>query len=69
MGGHDLLSQECSVVRASWQFFERDLHPRKGTFTMQTAKQLSVTLVNKPGRLAAMLTALNKEKVTSGRCR
>ncbi len=30
---------------------------------MQTAKQLSVTLVNKPGRLAAMLTALNKGKV------
>ncbi len=31
---------------------------------MQTAKQLSVTLVNKPGRLAAMLNALAKEKVT-----
>ncbi len=31
---------------------------------MQTAKQLSVTLVNKPGRLAALLTALNKEKVS-----
>jgi hypothetical protein len=30
---------------------------------MQTAKQLSVTLVNKPGRLAAMLTSLSKEKV------
>ncbi len=30
---------------------------------MQTAKQLSVTLVNKPGRLAAMLTALSKGKV------
>lgn len=30
---------------------------------MQTAKQLSVTLVNRPGRLAALLTALNKEKV------
>lgn len=30
---------------------------------MQTAKQLSVTLVNKPGRLAAMLAAFNKEKV------
>lgn len=30
---------------------------------MQTAKQLSVTLANKPGRLAAMLVALNKEKV------
>jgi hypothetical protein len=30
---------------------------------MQTAKQLSVSLVNKPGRLAAMLGALNKEKV------
>jgi hypothetical protein len=30
---------------------------------MQTAKQLSVTLVNKPGRLADMLTALSKEKV------
>jgi len=30
---------------------------------MQTAKQLSVSLVNKPGRLAAMLTALGKEKV------
>lgn len=30
---------------------------------MQTAKQLSVTLVNKPGRLAAMLTALGKGKV------
>ncbi|MGA2064501.1 MAG: hypothetical protein ABSG86_06015 [Thermoguttaceae bacterium] len=31
---------------------------------MQTAKQLSVSLVNKPGRLAAMLGALNKEKVS-----
>ena len=30
---------------------------------MQTAKQLSVSLVNKPGRLAAMMTALSKEKV------
>ena len=30
---------------------------------MQTAKQLSVSLVNKPGRLAAMMTALGKEKV------
>lgn len=30
---------------------------------MQTAKQISVSLVNKPGRLAAMLAALNKEKV------
>jgi hypothetical protein len=31
---------------------------------MQTAKQLSVSLVNKPGRLADMLAALNKDKVT-----
>ena len=30
---------------------------------MQMAKQLSVPLVNKPGRLAAVLTALAKEKV------
>jgi hypothetical protein len=30
---------------------------------MQMAKQLSVSLVNKPGRLADMLTALNKGKV------
>ena len=30
---------------------------------MQTAKQLSVSLVNKPGRLADMLAALSKEKV------
>ena len=30
---------------------------------MQTAKQLSVSLVNKPGRLAAMLEALHKGKV------
>jgi hypothetical protein len=30
---------------------------------MQTAKQLSVSLVNKPGRLVDMLTALNKGKV------
>ncbi len=30
---------------------------------MQTAKQLSVSLVNKPGRLADMLTALSKGKV------
>jgi hypothetical protein len=30
---------------------------------MQTAKQLSVSLVNKPGRLADLLTALNKGKV------
>lgn len=31
---------------------------------MQTAKQLSVSLVNKPGRLADMLAALGKGKVT-----
>ena len=31
---------------------------------MQTAKQLSVKLVNKPGRLAAMLGAMAKGKVT-----
>jgi hypothetical protein len=31
---------------------------------MQTAKQLSVTLGNKPGRLADLLTALSKEKVS-----
>jgi hypothetical protein len=30
---------------------------------MQMAKQLSVSLVNKPGRLADILTTLNKEKV------
>ncbi len=30
---------------------------------MHTAKQLSVSLVNKPGRLASMLVALNKRKV------
>src|SRR5512140_1643228 len=30
---------------------------------MHTARQLSVSLVNKPGRLAAMLTALSKSKV------
>lgn len=30
---------------------------------MQTAKQISVSLVNKPGRLADMLAALAKEKV------
>jgi hypothetical protein len=31
---------------------------------MQTAKQVSVSLVNKPGRLADMLNALAKEKVS-----
>ena len=31
---------------------------------MQTAKQLSVTLVNKPGRLATLLAALNKGRVS-----
>ena len=30
---------------------------------METAKQLSVSLVNKPGRLAALLAAMSKEKV------
>lgn len=30
---------------------------------MRTARQLSVSLVNKPGRLADILTVLNKEKV------
>lgn len=30
---------------------------------MQTAKQISVSLINKPGRLAAMLAALSKGKV------
>jgi hypothetical protein len=37
---------------------------QKGILTMQTAKQISVSLVNKPGRLAYMLTALAKEKVS-----
>ena len=32
---------------------------------MRTAKQFSVPLVNKPGRLAAVLAALGKEKVAS----
>ena len=32
---------------------------------MQTAKQFSVPLVNKPGRLAAVLAALSKQKVAS----
>lgn len=31
---------------------------------MRIAKQLSVRLVNKPGRLAAMLNALNKKKLS-----
>jgi len=30
---------------------------------MQTAKQFSVSLVNKPGRLADLLATLSKEKV------
>ena len=30
---------------------------------MEIARQFSVALVNKPGRLAAVLTALSKEKV------
>jgi hypothetical protein len=30
---------------------------------MQTARQVSVSLVNKPGRLADVLTALNREKI------
>lgn len=30
---------------------------------MQTAKQLSVSLVNKPGRLVDMLSALSKERI------
>ena len=30
---------------------------------METVKQLSVSLANKPGRLANLLTTLNKEKV------
>lgn len=30
---------------------------------MQTAKQVSISLVNKPGRLATMLAGLSKEKV------
>jgi len=30
---------------------------------METAKQLSVSLINKPGRLADMLSTLNKEKI------
>jgi hypothetical protein len=31
---------------------------------MQTAKQLSVSLVNKPGRLADVLAAMNKMKIS-----
>lgn len=36
---------------------------QKGGTPMETAKQLSVRLVNKPGRLSAMLNTLQKEKV------
>ncbi len=43
---------------------QRFLSPQERKNEMQTAKQLSVTLANKPGRLTAMLAALNKEKVT-----
>ncbi len=32
---------------------------------METAKQLSVSLVNKPGRFSAILNALTKEKVST----
>ena len=32
---------------------------------MQTAKQISVPMVNKPGRLAKVLAVLSKEKITS----
>jgi len=31
---------------------------------MQLAKELSISLINKPGRLATLLAALNKEKVS-----
>jgi hypothetical protein len=43
---------------------QRFLSPQERKNQMQMAKQLSVTLANKPGRLSAMLAALNKEKVT-----
>ena len=39
-----------------------ELHERDDK--MQTAKQLSVELINKPGRLVALLAALNKEKIS-----
>ena len=42
---------------------------QKGFLAMQTAKQISVSLVNKPGRLADMLNALAKEKVAFRRSR
>jgi hypothetical protein len=46
-----------------WLFFYTFFSNHERTQPMQTAKQLSVSLVNKPGRLADMLTALAKEKV------
>jgi hypothetical protein len=42
---------------SSWTLHER-------IAAMQMAKQLSVSLVNKPGRLADVLTTLNKGKVS-----
>jgi hypothetical protein len=44
-------------------FLQQFVHLHERKESMQTAKQLSVSLVNKPGRLADMLGAMGKEKV------
>ncbi len=50
----------CNSDGLSWY-----LHSlRERTYAMQMAKQLSVSLINKPGRLAALLASLSKEKVS-----
>ena len=63
MGGHDLLSQECSVVRASWQFFERISITGKEPSRCKQPSSFRLRWRTNPVG-AALLTALTKDKVT-----
>jgi hypothetical protein len=56
----DVAEPIAMLIGAGFSFLFHNLERIR---KMQTAKQLSVTLVNKPGRLVDMLLALNKSKV------
>ena len=58
-----MLVSEAYRPAALWRLLVTFLNLHERISEMQTAKQLSVSLVNKPGRLADMLAALSKGKV------
>jgi hypothetical protein len=55
---------EAFQPTAFWRLLATCLNLYERISEMQTAKQLSVSLVNKPGRLADMLAAMGQGKVT-----